>query len=262
MFDLRRVGAMAMVAAAVLAGCGRDATGPEGGPPVDLTTFVGDSVFGIVPGLVGGPMTVTTVGPPQGCRHSPSTGRSECPTMRDPRGLTVTRSVAFYDAQGNQQEAFDPATTDRINTRIEAEWSMRSQMSEVASHRTGDYTVSGLTRADGRITHNGVGAGTEVHVMTGRWGTVRMERQLADTVRDVVIDRRPRAPRWPLSGTEIHVMHGTRTDAGPSSEALVIDHRVTITYDGTSVVRMTLTANGRTSVCLRDLARREPPRCG
>lgn len=261
MFDLRRVGTTAIVAAALLAGCDRDATGPEDDLPTELTTLVGDSLFGTVPGLVGGPMTVTAIGLPPGCQHSRGTGRTECPTIRDPRGLTVTRSVAFYDARGNQQEAFDPATTDRINTRIEAEWSLTNATTEITSHRTGDYTLSGLTRADGRITHNGVGAGTEVHVVTGRRGTVRMERWLADTVRDVVIDRRPGAPRWPLGGTEIHVMQSAQTDLGPSSEARVFDHRMTITYDGTSVVRMTFTANGRTTTCTRDLARREPPRC-
>jgi hypothetical protein len=46
-----------------------------------------------------------------------ASGRVNCPAVTLPNGLTVTRSAAYATAAGQVQQAFDSATTDRVNLR-------------------------------------------------------------------------------------------------------------------------------------------------
>src|SRR5687768_11335040 len=52
------------------------------------------------------------------CVYSASSGRISCdPITRN--GLTITRSVAYTDANGAAQSAYDESTTNTINTQLE-----------------------------------------------------------------------------------------------------------------------------------------------
>jgi hypothetical protein len=55
-----------------------------------------------------------------GGTFDPATGRVVCPTETLPLGLTVTRSAAYATAAGQVQQAYDSATTDRVNLRTAA----------------------------------------------------------------------------------------------------------------------------------------------
>jgi len=54
-----------------------------------------------------------------GCNgtYSASTGRITCAAQSLPNGLTVNRSVAFKDATGASQQAFDSLTTNTVNSQ-------------------------------------------------------------------------------------------------------------------------------------------------
>ncbi len=45
------------------------------------------------------------------------TGRVTCPTLTLPNGLTVSTSVAYSDASGKAQQAFDTVTTNTVNVK-------------------------------------------------------------------------------------------------------------------------------------------------
>jgi hypothetical protein len=49
--------------------------------------------------------------------YSATTGRSTCAPVTLPNGLTVSRSIAFTDAAGAAQQAFDSLTTNTINVQ-------------------------------------------------------------------------------------------------------------------------------------------------
>src|ERR1039458_2874764 len=63
-----------------------------------------------------GPPSFTS-GPGNGCTLNPADGRFDCPPQVNANGVTVIRSLAFFDASGTQMNHFD-STTASMNVQI------------------------------------------------------------------------------------------------------------------------------------------------
>jgi hypothetical protein len=178
-------------------------------------------------------------------------GNFEC-TDAAPPGLTVTRTCAFYDADGNEQEAFVAGETDRVVVHVELEGAIdRGQWSGTVS-RVRDFEVDGLTGDDSTATWNGSGSGTMSRIRQARDGDeVQMDMVSEEMATDVVIPVPRRPDGWPLAGTITSSVSVTFTGGPKDGETVTRD--VTITFDGTQYA--TVTVNGETFTI--DLANRQ-----
>src|ERR1017187_5249629 len=65
--------------------------------------------------VASGPPSFTS-GPGNGCTLNPADGRFDCPPQVNANGVTVIRSLAFFDASGTQMNHFD-STTASMNVQ-------------------------------------------------------------------------------------------------------------------------------------------------
>ena len=123
-------------------------------------------------------------------------------------------------------------------------------------------TVSGLAGAETTHILNGTESGTIVSTGTGPADEpITISSAVADTTNDLVVPAAPGlANRWPLSGTRIHTSTTTvgRTGGTPGTP---MQTRITETYDGTSIVHITISTPLGTRNCTRDMTKREPMTC-
>jgi len=195
-------------------------------------------------------------------------------------GLTVTQQMQWKTTAGAIQQAFDTATTNsaqvqtavngtvsyvRDSTRGPA-WGGRKGPPHIGrligdsstiltantsvSHRS-DRTVAGLASGSTRRTVNGTSVGEESTTGTTSKGNFTAQRLAADTTRGVVIPITDGRPTYPMEGTVIRTMRATVTHAGEA--AVTASRREVITYDGTSVAKVTITINGDTKNCTQQL---------
>lgn len=192
------------------------------------------------------------------CTFSASTGRSTCPDVTR-EGVTISRSFALYDAAGNVQEKRD-TTTVTINTQVWARGTTTRDGGSVTIDRKSDLTATGVQRGSPSRRLNGTESGSSSMERQTSRGKVKSTVVFGDTTINLVIPQNDPARRWPLSGTVIRAHSGTRTMEG-SSDSHSFGYRAVFVYDGTSTVRITITANGRTVMCVRNMATREQ-HCG
>jgi len=152
-----------------------------------------------------------------------------------------SRTVSFFDAAGNQQDAYNPLTTASIHMLIEMSGAVERDGWTATIVRSRDVTVSGLEGEETERTWNGTSStevtrsqhsdesGTRTYDMSGV-GTI------ADVVRGV-----PRAENpWPLSGTITRLITVVITN-GPNGD-VTRERTVVVTFNGSQFA--TLTVNG------------------
>jgi hypothetical protein len=185
--------------------------------------------------------------PPRDCPYDPASGRRICPDVTLPGGVVISRSYAFYDANGQPMESYHGENTASINLFRSIEGSIsrdfdRGSISGSVSH-TRNLTVSGLLGQETERTWNGEGSSSNrrTMVLDGR-GSRSYELDSDVTITNVVVpvrggDRDP----WPLSGTVRIEVEGsvTRGDATRSFERTVV-----VTFNGTQFAQATV--NGET----------------
>jgi hypothetical protein len=179
-----------------------------------------------------------------GCAFDATTSRVEC----DPitlGGLSIVRSVAYADVDGNVQEAFDHQTTDLVNVRIAVSGTKtrRDGATSTVEHAS-DRTVTGLAEGSTERTVNGTSAGSETTTGTDDVGAFTAVRVIGDTVTGIVI---PSDQRFPSAGTVIRAMQVTVTYEGQSPAVSM--RREVITYDGSDTATVVITRNGETKTC-------------
>jgi len=191
------------------------------------------------------------------CTFDDTTGQFSCPDVtRD--GVTFTRTFAFFDASGNPQSKFDPATTASTKLDTSAKGTITGRNQTTTIDRTGEMITSGLAGAETSHTLNGTEQGTVVTVSTGRDGTqTTVSTTIADSTNSLVVpvpskDNHGGGPggRFPLSGSQTH---STTTTTTHGSDTQTNSFSRTETFDGTSVVRVDITKNGTTQHCTIDL---------
>ena len=252
----------AAVALVALAACAADDAAPTALENADGDGTIGaDGVeLGAVPeqaslpGLAMDPLA-TFGGLPDArggaCSYTAATGRFACaPVVRN--GLTVTRSYALYDAAGAAQLRRDAATAS-VNTEVAVAGTTTGERGTVAVDRASTLTVTGLGARAVTHTLNGREAGKTTATVTGARGAVTVATAFTAAVRDVVVPVPRARDAWPLSGTATRTT--TVTAARPAgSVTFTVTEEVAFT--GTSVVNVTITRDGVTRRCTRDLAAR------
>lgn len=164
-------------------------------------------------------------------------------------GLTFLRQVAFYGPTG-PMENFDPIQTVsvRVITSVEGEVGRDGWSATIDRER--DMTVSGLQGDEQTRTWNGSGSnliGRSRHTDGGEARSYNMEESFQ--VVEVVVPHTNNTDteHWPLSGTITRTVHISILDAD-GAVLREVERTVSVTFNGTQFVTMTVTGpDGSTS---------------
>ncbi len=190
------------------------------------------------------------VGPSDQCAYSASAGRVVCaPVTRN--GLTITRSIGFYDATGKAQPRRD-ASTASANTQVTVKGTTTTERGTFTIDRASSLTVSGLGRDATTHTLNGGERGSSSGTVTTADGVVTVSEASAAVTKDVVVPVPVARGSWPLSGTVSR--SSTVSISRGSGPVRTIATTEQVSFTGTSDVNVTVTRNGVTRTCTRDLA--------
>jgi len=245
-----RVIALVLVAAS-LVGCGSDSSVAPRHQPADLGTVLSEmtlpSIAGsLVPGAPALPSTSALT--PSSCSYSAASQSFTCPTVTV-SGITLTRSFTLLSASGTPQSQFDPASTAAVRTNSTSAGTISSAGSTITVDSRDELTLSGLLT--GVHVLNGTSlthlSGTEPASITPF--TITMSTTIANLVLPATA-----ADKWPKSGQII--MDITDSELGAAGT-----EHITLTFNGTSKVVMTMTSGGFSFNCTIDLAS-QAPSCG
>lgn len=157
--------------------------------------------------------------------------------------LMMSRDVTYIDTDGNEQDAFDPMTTDTIHIVASMEGSRTTDRFSIEINRTRDVTISGLAGEETERTLNGTGSTNQNRSRHTDGSADRVYNMSSTSVMTDIVIAVPRTDgSFPLSGTitreiTIEVITGledTRTRT----------RTVTMEFNGTQFV--TITINGET----------------
>lgn len=244
--------------AIALAACSDSPSAPKTPTVPDVAALLAEmssSPIGAAEALAGSPvvsLSVTTGTPdPGACTYTAATGFFVCPTVT--RGsLTVSRMFRLIDAAGNSQTKPD-AQTSAIETKTSVSGTISTTTTEPRAstgtytiNSSSDQTLSGL-RADNH-TLDGITTTTIQGTLQLGTTTLPLDDHQTETTSKLVLPNVRKGEKWPLSGTI--AIDETSNDFGSSPVA----NRMTITFDGTSVVTFTFTGPFGTSSCKVDLA--------
>jgi hypothetical protein len=191
------------------------------------------------------------------CAYTASAGRVDCEAITF-RGLTITRSAAYTTASGAAQSAFDSLTTNTVNTRVAIAGTFTRRDSSTSTLAgSSDRTVSGLAAGSTQRTVNGTSGGRETTTGTNRDGAqFTAVRDVADTVKGIVIPVQDTGRAYPTAGRVIRTMKVTLTIAGGSAQTST--RREVVTYDGSTTAKVEITQDGETKSCTIPLPHGRP----
>lgn len=272
MYDLRmtyRFIAAAAVAA-LAAGCGSDAsTAPTSNQSLDLTAIFAQMAAGNIQSVPGAsviadvpPNGATPALTPTGCTYASATQNFICPSSTV-SGLTMTASYVLYDAAGHPQAQADAATTDAVRLVTDVHGttvaSLDGSTTTDSLDNHNDETLKGLLHGPRTLT----GTAT-VHNDVTTTGAIALHDVLdGTTTANLVLPANATGvsgTAWPLSGTITSDVTSLSTLFGTPTPMTV--HAV-LTYNGTSVVTITMTEPGSTltETCTIDLTGATAPVC-
>ncbi len=236
--------------AAPMGGMGRQAGPPPGG---GLGPMIGGGLGG---DFLGGP------GLRRGFGHGPfgdpylngsscafvaATGRMTCATVTR-GGLTIMSSVAYTNAAGTVQTAFDTLTTNTVNTQISITGTQtRRDSSTTTVINSSNRTVSGLAKGSAQHTENGTAYGSETTNGTDRTGTFVAVRIATDTTSGIIVPISDTSRTYPIAGTIIRAMSASLTYTGNAAQTSM--HREVVTYNGSNTAQLVITQDGTTRTC-------------
>lgn len=243
--------------ALVVASCG-DSTAPISMPAAQVAEVLGEGSQAVSFGTSGftavGLLPGPAAGLPRGsCVWNEQFGGFDCPAQ-GAGGTTVTVSFQLLDGDGAPLKTYDASKVAAIRTVSNAKGGMTftspidggtNTLAHVSHH---DATLSGLLTP--RHVLNSLGTSTMTITSPGNTVSSRVKQ----TVTDLVLAQRRGANPYPLSGSiRSEVFEGNATS--PTST-------MTMTFNGTSIVALTMTFGGVTRECSMDLARAAiPPTC-
>ena len=164
-----------------------------------------------------------------------TSGRYSCSATTE-QGLTVTRSFAFYNAQGQTVQNWDSTVVESVNfqAQVDGDFS-RDLVWNAGVHRTRNATVSGLISQKPQRTWNGIGAGADTISHVGLDGIRSLAGTAADTVTNVVMPGKDAASQIPLSGTiVVSVKYTASLQGATGSVSKDVQRRVVVTFNGTN----------------------------
>ncbi len=164
-------------------------------------------------------------------------GRFSCPP-NSANGLTVTRTVAFYDAANAVQQAYDALLTAKIEVTATIQGDVTRGPLTATINRTRSFVHTGLAGTEASRTTNGTATGTASRSRITEGGNTRSYdmTETSTFVAVVVPVRAEGVAPWPTSGTVTRVITVT-PDGGTAVTRTII-----ITFNGTATP--TATVNG------------------
>jgi len=181
------------------------------------------------------------------CSFVAATGRVTC-TAETHDGLTIVRSLAFTNAAGAAQSAFDSLTTNTINTQISVTGTQtRRDSATTTVTNSSNRTVSGLAPGSTQHTENGTAFGSETTNGTDHTGAFVAIRTAADTTTGIVVPVSDTGRTYPIAGTIVRTMTASITRAGAAAQTS--SHREVITYNGSATANLVITQDGVTRTC-------------
>ena len=181
-----------------------------------------------------------------GCTFSASTGRFTCPPITV-GGLTLNRDYAFYDATQNAQSAYSASATASANFHVSVAGVHVVDTGADTVSRDRNLTVSGLAGAETSRTWNGTGTRNDGGYRQGTDATRNYHVNDNVTVSNVVVNLPRSSNPWPISGTITrHVVGTGSVQKSGVSKSFSVDRTVTITFNGTQNVTMTVGSNSYT----------------
>lgn len=249
---------LSVAALAVVAGaCGSDSsTAPIETQPATLDQALTELALPAI--AAAGPSFVDIGGTaaldPSRCPYAAASQSFVCTPINE-SGVTVNQSFTLLSASGAKQSAFDQASTAAVRanttiagTLVEAGTSLTidgQQELTLSGLLTGPHTLNGssLLKLKGTISNGTTSLPLDVAVST--------------TITNLVLPANTAAGAeiWPKSGTIVVESSGT-VSGFPAGTT-----RLTMTFNGTSTVSLTITGPGVSQSCLVDLAKGEPV-CG
>jgi hypothetical protein len=163
-----------------------------------------------------------------------ASGRYSCSATTE-QGLTVTRSFAFYNAQGQTVQNWDPAVVESVNFQAQVDGDFSRLVWNASIHRTANLTVSGLISQAPQRTWNGTGTGTESISHIGLDGIRSLSGTSSIAVANVVMPAKDAASQNPLSGTiTVDVQYTASLQGATGSASKDVTRHVVVTFDGST----------------------------
>ncbi|MGI9078034.1 MAG: hypothetical protein ACR2G6_12015 [Gemmatimonadaceae bacterium] len=229
----------------VLAACS-DATNPGNSSPLletlDVATVAGDAAAEYVSlmrtqaGAFGGLTSdATRTGAwRQDCTYSSITGRFACPDNTR-GGITLSRSFALLDAQGQPQSAFDAITTASANFVTTISGVVVRENFSATFSRERNITVSGLAGNESTHVINGIGATSNTRSRHSDDGPERSYAMTETTsIVNVVVPFPHASGAWPISGTITRQISISRD--GEQGGPRIRSRTAMVTFNGTQFV--------------------------
>jgi len=153
------------------------------------------------------------------------------------QGRSGTRSVTFYDAAGDEQDAYDEMTTETIHMVMEMTRELERENWSASVTRNRDMTVTGLEGDETTRTVNGSGSEAMTRSRHDDEGGLRSYEMNGTRTFENVVHEVPRDGSYPLSGTITRNMTVTiTTEDGTRTKT----REVIITFNGTQYPEMTV----------------------
>jgi|ERR1051326_2116871 hypothetical protein len=206
---------------------------------------------------VGGVFNRLAAADPSKCTYSASSGWFVCQPMTV-NGLTFATRYRLIDAAGNSQSKPD-AQTSALETQTSLSGSLTGNAagsteptSSYTINSSSDQTLSGI-RSD-KHTLNGTSLTTIKGTAQIGTTTLAIDDAVHETTTDLVLPNPKLGQKWPQSGT----ITIESSSSNPGDPSLTSDSRAVITFNGTSVVKMTLTSGPDTITWCFDLTSPSP----
>jgi len=164
-----------------------------------------------------------------------ASGRYSCAATTE-QGLSVSRSFAFYNAQGQTVQNWDPAVVESVNFQAQVDGHFTQGIVWTAGvHRSANVTVSGLISHAPQRTWNGTGTGNDTLTHVGLDGIRSLAGSSEVSVVNVVMPAKDAASQTPLSGSIGVAVHYTASLQGATgSVSKDVTRQVTVTFNGTN----------------------------
>ncbi len=172
------------------------------------------------------------------CTYNTSSGRFDCPAVTH-NGLTLTRSVAFFDANGAPMPKFNDTTTASANFQVSVTGVRVLGNGADTISRQRNMTVTGLLGHETSRTWNGTGSRTDggYRVDSAKTRTYHVSGNA--TFANIVVDLPRIEHPFPMSGTVTRNVTGTGTVVkGGVTKTFTVTKTVTVTFNGTRYVPM------------------------
>jgi hypothetical protein len=187
-----------------------------------------------------------TSGPGSNCTLNPATNLFSCPPTVNDHGVTVTRTLEFFDVNGVVMNHFD-STTASMNVQAVLAGIVATATGADTVNGTRNLTATGLLGHNTTRTWNGTGASTHGEFWTDSAASRTADVSFSSTFSNIVVQLPRSANPYPVSGSITRVVSGTGVvTKNGKTKSVTISRTVTITFNGTEFAAMTDGTNNYT----------------